>query len=531
MLKRIASAMLVLGITAALAQPSPQSCSALAKASLTNVKILSAAIVEAGAFPPPETTNDAPFYKQLPAFCRVTAQLIPSSDSDIKVELWMPVAAWNGKFRGQGNGGFAGVIDFDNLAVAVSLGYASAGTDTGHVGSGIDATWALHHPEKIIDFGYRAIHEMTQTARTLTARFYDKAPTRSYFAACSDGGREALMEAQRYPDDYDGILAGAPANNWSHLLTAAVNGVQELSGSSYIPAAKLPAIQSAVLAACDKLDGVADGILNDPRTCRFNPSTLLCKSTDTDQCLTAPQAAALKKLYAGTYETTGQLVFPGLLPGAELGNNGWGSWITGDAPGKSAMYAFGTGFFTDMVYSNPNWTYTSFTVDAGLQAAVQKTATALDSTDPNLKPFLSRGKLILYHGWNDPAISALNTVNYFNQVISVTGQQQTNASLRLYMAPGVQHCGEGPGPDSFGQFGDSPLFPLKDPQHNLYAALEQWVEQGTAPSEIIATKYAGTGSTTHVTMTRPLCPYPEAATYKGSGDINNATNFTCTTPK
>ncbi len=499
-------------------------CAELARTALLNASVTRSELVTTTRFQPPTGTE----LTGLPHFCRVAVTAKPTADSDIRIELWLPESGWNHRFEGTGNGGFAGVIDYDNLALAVTQGYASAGTDTGHSGEGTDASWALNHPEKIIDFGHRAIHEMTQTARAITTSFYARPPARSYFAACSDGGREALMEAQRYPNDYDGILAGAPANNWSHLLTAAVHGVQSLSGSSYIPASKIPAISAAVVAACDKNDGVADGILNDPRTCHFDPAALLCKSTESDQCLTAPQATALKALYAGTRDSTGQLVFPGLLPGAELGGNGWPSWITGDAPGKSAMYAFGTQFFSNMVFSDPHWSYQSFQVDSGVKSAEQKTATALDSTNPDLRPFLARGgKLILYHGWNDPAISALNTVNYFNQVIRITGQQQTDSSIRLYMAPGVQHCGEGPGPDSFGQFGWTPLTGLKDPQHNLYTALEQWVEQGTAPGTVIATKFLGDGSARHVSMTRPLCPYPQQAKYKGTGDSNDAGSFTC----
>ncbi len=543
MIKYALPALLLLGVSTAQSQSAApataatsSSCAALSEVSLPHVQVTSATTIEAGAYPVPEAWRPAPddanIYKMLPAFCRVTARLTPTSDSDIKMEVWLPLHGWNGKFRGQGNGGFAGVIDYDNLALAVDQGYATAGTDTGHAAEGTDASWALHHPEKIVDFGHRAIHEMTQTGRFLTTTFYAKAPTKSYFAACSDGGREALMEAERYPDDYDGILAGAPANYWSHLLTSAIVGIQALRGAGYIPAAKLPAISAAVLNACDKLDGVVDGVLNDPRACHFDPAILLCKSTESDQCLTGPQVKAMQSLYAGIHDASGKLVFPGLLPGAELGDNGWATWITGAAPGKSLMYAFGTSFFTNMVYSDPSWAYENFKVDAGIRAAEQKTAAALDATDPNLKPFLARGgKLILYHGWNDPAIPALNTINFFNQVVSVTGRQQVEGSVRLYMAPGVQHCGGGPGPDTFGQFGWTPSSGYKDPGHNLYSALEEWVEQGKAPERVIASKFSGQGSARRVTMSRPLCPYPQQARHKGAGDPNDASSFTCSAPE
>jgi len=509
-------------------------CADLAKLSLPNTKISAAEEIQAGAYTPPATAHPSPahlaFYKQLPAFCRVTADLSPSTDSDIKIEVWLPITGWNGKFRGQGNGGFAGEIDRHALAIAVFQGYASGGTDTGHEASGIDARWALGHPEKIADFGYRAIHEMTVRSKAIAAAFYGSAAKRSYFASCSDGGREALMEAQRFPADYDGILAGAPANNWTHLLTNAIVNVQALTATpaSYIPQSKLPAISAAVLASCDKNDGVSDGVVSDPQSCHFNPAAMLCKGADAATCLTAPQVTAMKTLYAGSHDSTGKLVFPGYVPGSEEGPNGWGPWIFGETVTQSAMYLFGTGFFSNMVYGDPKWDYKSLTIDAGLKAAMDKTSQSLDSTNPDLRPFIKRGgKLILYHGWNDPAISALNTINYYEAALKTTGASEIQSSVRLYMAPGVQHCGEGPGPDSFGQYGWTPEKPLNDPQHSMYSALEQWVESNTAPETITATRFEGEGTARRTTMTRPLCPYPQIARYNGSGDPNDAANFTC----
>lgn len=513
-------------------EPAPDSCAALQRLSLPNVKILQADPIAAGAIPalpntPPAETEAL---KLLPALCRVVALLTPSPDSDIKMELWMPVTGWNGKFRGQGNGGFAGVIDIPHIALSVSQGYASAGTDTGHTGSATDADWALNHPEKVIDFGYRGVHEMTRTSRSIIQAYYGSAPRHSYFSACSDGGREALMEAQRFPEDYDGILAGAPAYNWTALVTNAVFNSQALTlyPDSYIPPAKLPAISSAVVAACDAKDGITDGILNDPRTCHFKPSTLLCTSAETDKCLNSHQVKALEALYSGAHTADGKQIFPGYLPGAETGSGGWLPWITGPAPNKSLMFAFGHGYFSDIVFQQPEWNYKSATIDADFKAATERTAAALNSTNPNLKPFIQRGgKLILYHGWNDPAISALSTIDYFDKLIAVTGQTTVDSSVRLFMAPGMQHCGGGPGPDSFGQLGWRPELGPDNPQHDLYLALEQWVEKNTAPEQIIATKYSGDAR--KVTMTRPLCAYPKAAKYNGSGDINAAASFTCAT--
>jgi hypothetical protein len=507
-------------------------CESLAALALPNAKISAAQSVAAGAFagpPAPFSGEDmSAFYKKLPAFCRVAVEAMPTADSDIKIEVWLPASGWNGKLQGMGNGGFAGQIDFPELGSAVSHGFAAVATDTGHSGNPTQAAWAMGHPEKVIDFGHRGIHEMTRVAKAAVRAFYGSSPLHSYFAGCSDGGREALMEAQRYPEDYDGILAGAPANYWTKLLSTAEVDTQALTldPASFIPPAKISAISDAVLAACDDIDGVRDGILNDPRQCRFNPASIECKAgEESDKCLSAAQAAALTKLYAGPHDAQMRDVFPGFLPGAEGGQGGWGVWITGPAPNKSLIALFGLGYFSNMVYAKADWDYKTFALEAGLKAAEEKTASALNATAPDLKPFQARGgKMILYHGWNDPAIPALNTINYFESVIGKMGQENVGSFLRLYMAPGVQHCGDGPGPDSFGQVGD---WTQADPQHSAYASLQEWVEKGVAPAEIIATKYASNDPHHRVQMTRPLCAYPLTAKYKGAGDTNDAANFAC----
>jgi len=523
----------VCGALAPSVQAAGQSCEQLAQLALPDTKITSAQTVAAGAFVlpagvPPWMAGDPSFFKSLPAFCRITATAKPSSASDIKIEVWMPSTGWNGKFRGQGNGGFAGQIDYRVLGFAVSLGYASAATDTGHAAEGTDASWALGHPEKIVDFAYRAIHEMTVIGKATVKAFYGDAPLRAYFANCSNGGRQALMEAQRYPDDYDGILAGAPANYWTHLLGSALYDAQTttLDPASYIPTSKIPTIAKAVNDSCDAKDGVTDGVLNDPRQCHFEPASLLCKAADSDACLTQPQVTALKKLYEGAHDSKGNQLFPGFLPGGEEGAGGWPLWITGTSPGKSLLFAFGGGFFSNMVYDKADWDYKKTNLDEAVATADEKFAGVLNATDTNLKPFESHGgKLIIYHGWNDAAISALNSINYYENVQSKMGKQEAASFLRLFMVPGMQHCGGGPGPDVFGQSGFSSS---NDPQHNMYLALEQWVEKGTAPSTVIATKQPGEGST--VKVTRPLCAYPQVAKYKGTGDTNDAANFVCVAP-
>ena len=518
------------------AQPSADSCAKLASLAVPNAAITSAKAYAAGTFPaPPQNFTGADlsaFYSKLPAFCRVMVDAKPSADSDIKVEVWLPLEGWNGRLQGLGNGGFAGLIDNSELGAGVLRGYAAAATDTGHAGSPIDATWALGHPEKVVDFGHRGIHEMTRIAKLVVQQFYGSGPRHSYFAGCSDGGREALMEAQRYPDDYDGILAGAPANYWTALLSLGAADTQALTATpaAFIPPAKIPAIAHAVNAACDTLDGVADGILNDPRQCKFDPATIQCKEgEDTDTCLTSAQAATLKSIYGGLKNSKGHVLFPGYQPGAEEGGGGWGLWITGPAPGRSLLAAFETGYFSQMVYEKKDWDLKTFTVDAALKDATAKTAGALNATDPDLTPFHSHGgKLILYHGWNDPAIPAVNTVNYYGEVVGKLGQSNTDAFVRLYMVPGMQHCNGGPGADVLGQSGLSP----SDPHANMRTALEQWVEKGTAPGVIVASKKSGhdQSATGDVVMTRLLCPYPQSAHYKGSGDPAREENFACTAP-
>ena len=512
------------------------SCERLAQLPLAEAKIISAQTVAAGTFAPPTNMTpwmigDPSFYKTLPAFCRVVVEAMPSADSNIKIEVWMPAngkegSAWNGKLQGQGNGGFAGEIGYAALGLGMLQGYATVGTDTGHSGGGTDASWALGHPEKVADFGYRGIHKMTEIAKAAIKAYYGTNPQHAYFEGCSNGGRQALMEAQRFPEDYDGILAGAPANFWTHLLTKALADAQTttLDPASYIPASKLAAIAEAVNSACDAQDGVTDGILNDPRQCHFDPAAMLCKETDSEKCLTAGQVTTLKKLYTGPRDAQGREIFPGYLPGAEEGSGGWGTWITGAAPGKSLLFAFSGGYFSNILYEKADWNYKETSVDEAVKAADEKTARFLNATDANLAAFKARGgKLILYHGWNDPAISALNSIYYYNEVVYRMGRQETEAFTRLYMVPGMQHCGGGPGPDSFGQSGAG----ARDAQHNVKLSLEQWVEKGIAPSTIIATKYEGGNSSKGAKMTRPLCPYPQVAKYKGSGDSNDAGNFVC----
>ena len=536
-LKRCRFALALLCLISIVQPAFAASCESLSGLQLADTAITSAQTVPAGAFAPTGANFDpdeaAPNFKNLPAFCRVTAEIKPASDSNIKVEVWMPVSGWNGKYRGQGNGGFAGGINYQGMASAVTRGYATASTDTGHSGTPVDASWALGHPDKIVDFGYRAIHEMTVKAKAIIQNFYGGAPKRSYFAACSNGGRQALMEAQRFPEDYDGLIAGAPANYWTHIFATFIWDVQALQSDpdSYIPAAKIPALSAAVLAACDAKDGLKDGLVNDPRQCRFDPAALLCKQAEDNSCLTEKQAAALSKIYSGPRDTRGKQIYPAFEPGGEEGMGGWGLWILGPAPGKDLQTFFANGFFGNMVAEDEKLDVKTVNLADALKQADEKQGRTFNAIDPNLKPFASRGgKLIIYHGWSDAALPPVGTIDYYNQVQRALGRKLAGKSVRLYMAPGMQHCIGGPGPDSFGQFGTAST--AGDPEHDIYAALEQWVEKGTAPEKIIATKYVRDFEPeSGVKMSRPLCPYPQIARYKGSGDMSDAAKFECAAAK
>jgi serine/threonine protein kinase len=506
-------------------------CENLAELKLPNTTIDLAQAAPAGIF----TLSGTKLIQSLPAFCRVEGSIEPTDDSEIHFAVWMPTNGWNGRFRGIGNYGFAGKIEFGDMAAALRGGYAAGSTDTGHSGESEDSEWALNHPQKVADFGYRAIHEMTVQAKAIVRSFYGQAPRYSYFQGSSDGGREALMEAQRFPDDYDGILAGAPGMSWTNLFTAALYNVYPRA-ATYIPASKIPAISAAVMSACDGLDGINDGIINDPRQCHFDPSVLRCQGAESDSCLTSAQVSQLRKIYGGLRNSKGQQLFPGYMPGGEEGEDGWAAWISGSSLGQSGANIFGLNFFRNMVVENPAWDFRSVSPEHAAQMADQKTGRAINPADPDLRRFRAHGgKLVVYHGWSDPAIPALSTINYYDSVAANMGLQDTEGFVRLYVAPGMHHAFLGPGPNFFGQvdlasIGGPPGIPTPtDPQHNISSALVEWVEKGVAPGPIIATKYVNDLDPSQgIKMTRPLCPYPQIAKYNGAGDTNDATNFVCT---
>jgi hypothetical protein len=507
------------------------SCDNLMSLSLPGTTITSAQVVAAGAFAPPQTAG-APARElrganSLPEFCRVQGVSKPSTDSHIEFEIWLRVSGWNGKYQGAGNGGFGGEINYAEMAAALNAGFATASTDTGHQGGPTDAKWALGHPEKIADYGHRAIHETAVNAKAIIRAFYGEAAKRSYFSSCSNGGRQGLMEAQRYPDDYDGIIVGAPAAHFTRITAAFDWDLQAMAVDppSHIPARKLPAIEAAALAACDALDGVKDGVIDDPTRCAFSPTVLRCTGPESDSCLTEPQIATLQKLYAGPRTSSGEPVSPGLVPGSESGPGGWARWVAGPTPDSSLQFAFASQAGPYLLHQDPSYSFRTFNVDRHVRFRDERVGPLLNAVNPDLSNFKRRGgKLILYHGWSDAALPPMGTVNYYKSVVGKMGAKSVTDFVRLYMMPGVQHCAGGPGPNEFG------TLPAKqaDPRTSVSAALEHWVENGVAPDAIIATKYKTDGSpASGVLRTRPLCPYPQTAQYKGSGSTDEASSFVC----
>ena len=440
-------------------------CESLTALKLKNTTITASEIVAAGAFSPPGTTagkgKQGAAFQNLPAFCRVAATITPVSDSEIKLEVWVPEVGWNGNLQSVGNGAWAGTISYPAMGTALAAGYATASTDTGHTG-GDPATFIPGHPEKVIDFAYRAVHEMTVAAKAIISVRYGNGPKYSYWNGCSTGGRQALAEAQRYAADYDGIIAGAAANYVSRLQGAQVWSAEIVhkNDASYIPPAKYAVLHAAVLEACDALDGVKDGVLENPTKCHFDPQKLLCKDGDAPSCLTVPQVESARQLYTGPVDSREKSLFPGLEPGSETG------WAT--LSGLRPM-ALADETYKFLVFKDANWNYLSLNIERDMATADKNAGATMNSIDPNLKPLFSHGgKLLMYHGWADPGIAPQNSVSYYNSVVDKLGKAVTSNSIRLFMVPGMGHCAGGDGTSTF----------------SMIDALSNWVEQGKAPERI-----------------------------------------------
>jgi len=469
--------------------------------SLPGTTVLRAEVVAAGRFAAPGSgAAAARAAASLPAFCRVALKIAPSSDSDIRSEIWLPVSGWNGKFLQVGNGAWGGSIQYVALADGLRRGYAAASTDTGHTGT--DASFAMGHPEKLIDFGYRSVHETAAQGKATVAALYGVRPRLSYFTGCSGGGRMSFMEAQRFPGDFDGIVAGAPGYNRTDVAFQTVGMAQatHVSPESFIPPSKYEPLHQAALDKCDALDGLTDGLIADPTKCSFDPAVLECKSGDGPVCLTGPQVVAARRIYAPVIDPkTGAQISSGLEPGSELQ---WGS-VAGHEP--HSMY---NDLLRFVVMRDPNWDYRTLDVSRQLELARKADHGVLSATSLELSPFVSRGgKLLIYHGWADQNIPPRESVNYYNGLVKTIGKEKVDPAVRLFMVPGMGHCGGGDGPNEF----------------DTLAALEHWREDGKAPSEMLASQVrAG-----HVSRTRPLCPYPQIAKYRGTGSIDRAESFVC----
>jgi feruloyl esterase len=502
---RIAALIALLGATALHASPAtapaPTACESLTQMKVTNGRVLSAASVQAGAFAPPNApnANTGAAFATLPAFCRVTLQLTPSSDSDIRVEVWLPQSGWNHKLQASGNGGLGGTISYPAMAASVKAGYAAAATDTGHVGGNAD--FVAGHPEKLVDFAYRAIHELTVTAKAVVTAHYADNATRAYFNSCSTGGRQALIEAQRYPEDFDGIVAGDPSWDQMRLYAARVwlNTYVNRTPAAVIPASKYPMIHKAVLDKCDALDSVRDGVIEDPAKCSFDFATVACSGEDRADCLTKDQVETANAMTRPIRDPkSGAVLHPGrYYPGSELG---WGG-VAGPSPSGESHEGMRKIVFT------PDWDYHAINVPADVERAVKADKGLLYGGDADLSRFFKRGgKLLMYHGWADPLVSPDTSLIMFkriNEAVAVSA----STSLALFMVPGMGHCQGGPGTDVF----------------DKVAALDQWVQTGKKPQSIEAAHVtAGV-----VDRTRPLCAYPATAHYSGSGSTDDAKNFRC----
>ena len=499
---------------------SSEACALLGNLILPDTTISMATVVDENSFTAPR--QDEPL--SLPSFCRLSGVTSPA----INFEVWLPLNDWNGKFQVVGNGGMAGTISYAAMAGALRRGYATASTDTGHEAGPIsfDASWASGRPDLIEDFGHRALHLTTVNGKQTVAAFYDSPPEYSYYVGCSKGGQQGLMEAQRYPDDFDGIIAGDPANDWTRFYTGAhlwYSLAMLEDEEAWIPPAKLPALGNAVNNACDALDGIEDGILMNPLACNFEPVELLCEAgVDNNSCLTPKQVSSVEKIWSGVTGSDGELIYPGIVPGGEAARGAWSTWVTGREPYRSLHWLGGEGFFRWLVFDDADWDFRSFDFEADLKYALEKVGPALDAVDPDLTQLRDNGaKLLVYHGWSDPDISPVSSINYFNEVVEFmqheTGaanidiaRESTQEFFRLFMVPGMAHCSGGPGPDRF----------------DALIALENWVERGIAPESMIASKIEN-GETTR---SRPLCVHPQVAIYDGSGDTDEAENFYCAIP-
>lgn len=451
-----------------------------------------------------------------PEFCRVLGMILP----EIRFEVALPTA-WNRRFLMTGNGGYAGEDlespqRFRLRSIAMRQGFAAAATNTGHDARDEPlATFAVNR-QKLLDYAFRSLHVTAEAGKKITAAYFGAKPSRSYFQGCSTGGRQALILAQRFPEDFDGIVAGAPVLNFSGTMASYACREQALMAAP-VPYSKLALLAERIYALCDGKDGLEDGLIDDPRRCNFQPARDLPRcapGADDAKCFTDAQLGALEKIY-GDLHARGKRFFPGWPAGAEVaggnGRSGWDQWIIRETAGKTIAYQFAGSFFRYMAFPRKDQgiDLPAFNLENDAPR-LDWISTILNATDPDLAAFRDRrGKLLMYFGWADPALNAQMGVDYYESVLQKLGPG-TTAFFRLFMQPGVFHCGGGVGPGSF-----EPLLIIVD-----------WVEQGKPPDRITAARIVN-GKTVR---TRPLCPYPQIARYTGSGSIDDAANFRCAAP-
>jgi feruloyl esterase len=497
-------------------------CGDLGGAKLPDVSITSAQSIPAGAYQPPGNVRA---FADLPAFCRVVAIIHPVPDSSIGIEVWLPVSGWNGRYQQVGNHGSAGVIQWGEMAPQLRRGFAVGATDDGHILSptpAYDLTWAYGHPAKFEDQAWRAVHKLAENAKLLIAAYYAEPPRWSYFNACSNGGREGMREAQDFPADFDGILAGsasvyrtgAAASQLSVSMNLLKAGIQGPRGTEIMGLA-----QASATKACDAADGVVDGVIGNPTRCRWDPHVLICKAgAKSDGCITSAQADALAANIRPVRDPVShKWIMGGMSPGSEFDQVKF-KYTEALSPYAVAHFALGL--------NNVSWDPSTFNLHADFPQLLRVVGVA-DTLKPDLGAFEARGgKLIQYHGWDDAAFTPAGTVRYFDQVVATVGRGKVadvQKFYRLFMLPGVGHCGSGPGPYNFGQ--EREIAVSNDPEHDVVSALMEWVEHGAAPQKLIATKFKNNDPKQGVQMQRPIFPYPLEAVWNGSGDTNDAANF------
>lgn len=481
-------------------------CARLVGKQLAGAVIEKTDYVVAGSALPPFSDKNSP------EFCRVNARATPVEGSEIKAQVWLPTN-WNGKFVGFGGGGFEGGLGPATIILKkpVGRGYAAVVTNAGHDPASAPK-WALGQPEKVTDYGHRANHLGAVFGKALAADYYRSAVRRAFFQGCSNGGRDALMLAQRYPGDYDAIVAGAPANDFTGLMAsfARIGRLARATPVADTLGPKLKLVHEAALAKCDRLDGSTDGLIRRPPVCRFDPAVLQCKGTVGASCLSHAEVDTVKAIYRGTYDQRGREIMPGLPVGSEYE---WEAWLTGP---KAAGPGMATDLMRYMVYNDPEWSPERFDLDRDFAAARRQPGQTIDAVDPDLRPFFGRGgKLLMYHGWDDAAIPAGNSLRYHAAVQRAVGRSARD-NMRLFMLPGVAHCASGHGPDWVDYLG----------------ALDRWAGSGTAPQQLTAEKYDNplkvmAGHPGNVVRSQLVCAWPKTAKYKGSGPVDDAANFTC----